>query len=151
MKAVIQRVRYADLFIDGSLYSQINGGVFALIGISQGDTLTQADKLIHKIIHFRIFPNAQEKMQLSLLDVRGDLLLVPQFTLVAATEKGLKPSFSKAMPPMQAEPIFTYMIEEARRQCKERSKGMKISNGKFRTTMYISSVNEGPVTFILTS
>lgn len=151
MKAVIQRVGYAEVFIDGSLDSQIGRGILALIGLTLDDTSNQADKMVHRIINFRIFPSAQGRMDLSLLDVRGDLLLVPQFTLAAATKKGLKPSFSEAMPPPDAAPLFTYLVRKAQQKCASHHPSIQVATGKFQTTMHISSVNEGPVTFILDS
>ena len=151
MKAVIQRVRYAELFVDGNPYSSIQGGMVAFVGLMKDDTTAHADKLADRLIRFRIFPDQRGRMNLSLLDAQGDILLVPQFTLAAAPPKGLKPSFSSAMRPEEAEPLFNYLIVQVRRQCAERSRRTSVATGKFQAAMNVSLVNEGPVTFILTS
>ena len=150
MKAVIQRVRYAELFVNGHPYSSIHRGIVALIGLMKNDTAIQAEKLADKLIHFRIFPDPKGRMNLSVPDIQGDILLVPQFTLAAETKKGLKPSFSSAMPPDEAEPLFNYLVARVRQECAEQSRGTSVATGKFQATMNVSLVNEGPVTFILT-
>lgn len=151
MKAVVQRVSSAELFVFDSLYSKIDKGLVALVALLKEDTEEQVDKLVTKILGLRIFSDQQDRMQLSLLDIEGDLLLVPQFTLAGSTEKGLRPSFSAAMPPVEAEGLFDYMVAKTQQECARSGRSMRVKTGKFQTTMRIALVNEGPVTLILTS
>lgn len=151
MKAVIQRVSSAELFALDSLYSRIDRGIVALVAVLKDDGKSEADKLIGKILRLRIFPDQQDRMQRSLLDIGGDLLLVPQFTLAGSTAKGLRPNFSAAQPPAEAEPLFDYMVARARQECAESGCSVRVKTGKFQTTMRVALVNEGPVTLILTS
>ncbi len=155
MKVVIQRVSSAELFVLDSLHSKIDSridkGIVALVALVKGDTKEQVDKLIAKILRLRIFPDQQARMQLSLLDIEGDLLLVPQFTLAGATEKGLRPNFSAAMPPAEAEVLFDYMVAKTQQECAELGCSVRVKTGKFQATMRVALVNEGPVTLILTA
>jgi len=143
MIALIQRVNYARLKIDGELFSEIDRGVLALIGIEKEDTNSSAEKLLQKILAYRIFGDDEGKMNLSVRDIEGGLMLVSQFTLAAATDKGLRPSFSSAKPPAEAEVIFSYLLEYAGENYG------KIACGQFATDMKISLENDGPVTFQL--
>ena len=111
--------------------------------MEKNDTQVIAQKLLNKILSYRIFPDAQEKMNLSLKDINGELLLVSQFTLAAQTEKGLRPGFSTAMPPSEARNLYSYMVTKAK-QLHDR-----VGSGKFAANMNIELENNGPVTFIL--
>jgi len=151
MKAVIQRVSSAELFVFDSFDSRIDKGIVALVALLREDTKEQVDKLITKMLRLRIFSDQQDRMQLSLLDIEGDLLLVPQFTLAGSTDKGLRPNFSAAMPPVEAEALFGYMVAKTRQECAKLGRSVRVKSGKFQTTMRIALVNEGPVTLILTA
>lgn len=143
MIALIQRVNYARVVIDEELFSEIDQGVLALIGIEKEDTNNSAEKLLERILSYRIFSDAEGKMNLSLRDIDGDLMLVSQFTLAAATDKGLRPSFSSAKPPAEAEVIYNYLLDYAKNNYG------KIGCGQFAADMKISLENDGPVTFRL--
>ena len=114
MIALIQRVNYAKVVIEGQLYSEINKGVLALIGIEKEDANATAEKLLERILSYRIFADDEDKMNLSVKDIEGEVMLVSQFTLAAATDKGLRPSFSSAMPPDVAKTIFNHLVDVAK-------------------------------------
>ena len=143
MIALIQRVNYAKVVIEGQLVSEIDKGILALIGIQKEDSNTAAEKLLDRIFSYRIFPDAEGKMNLSVKDIDGGVMLVSQFTLAAATDKGLRPSFSSAMPPDEAEAIFNHLTEFAKAHY------AKIGTGQFAKNMKIILENDGPVTFQL--
>ncbi len=144
MISVIQLVTHAEVVVDSAAIGSIQKGIMALIGIEKTDNEKEADKLFNKIINYRIFPDAQGKMNLSLKDIRGGLLLVPQFTLVAETTKGTRPGFSTGMPPQEGKQLFEYLIEYAQKQ-----HDVSIASGCFGAYMQVSLCNDGPVTFIL--
>ena len=143
MIALIQRVNYAKVVIEGQLYSEINKGVLALIGIEKEDTNATAEKLLERILSYRIFADDEDKMNLSVKDIEGEVMLVSQFTLAAETDKGLRPSFSSAMPPDVAKTIFNHLVDVAK------TNYAKIGTGQFGNEMKISLENDGPVTFRL--
>ena len=143
MIALIQRVNYAKVVIEGQLYSEINKGVLALIGIEKEDTNATAEKLLERILSYRIFADDEDKMNLSVKDIEGEVMLVSQFTLAAATDKGLRPSFSSAMPPDVAKTIFNHLVDVTK------TNYAKIGTGQFGNEMKISLENDGPVTFRL--
>lgn len=143
MLSVIQLVTHAVVSVDSVAIGSIQKGVMALVGIEKTDTEKEADKLFNKIINYRIFPDAHGKMNLNLKDVRGELLLVPQFTLVAETAKGTRPGFSTGMPPEEGRQLFEYLIEHAKKQ-----NDISIASGCFGAYMQVSLCNDGPVTFI---
>ena len=143
MKALIQRVRKAQVDIEGKTVGQIEQGVLALIGIEKTDTTENAKKLLKKIINYRIFSDEEERMNLSLQDINGGLLLVSQFTLVANTQKGLRPSFSSAANPKMSEELYYYLVKHAK------TSSLNIQTGQFAANMQISLINDGPVTFNL--
>ena len=143
MIALIQRVNYAKVVIEGQLYSEIKKGVLALIGIEKEDTNATAEKLLERILSYRIFADDEDKMNLSVKDIEGEVMLVSQFTLAAATDKGLRPSFSSAMPPDVAKTIFNHLVDVAK------TNYAKIGTGQFGNEMKISLENDGPVTFRL--
>lgn len=143
MIALIQRVNWAQVHIDRTLHADIGQGILALIGIEKEDDDKLAQKLLDKILAYRIFSDADGKMNLDLKDIGGDLMLVSQFTLAAETEKGLRPGFSTAKPPGEAEAIYDKLEQAAREQHEF------VRSGKFGADMQVSLENDGPVTFIL--
>ena len=143
MIALIQRVNWAQVHIDGALHADIGQGLLALIGIEKDDDDKLAQKLLDKIFAYRIFADADGKMNLGLKDVGGELMLVSQFTLAAETQKGLRPGFSPAKPQGQAEVIYDRLVQSAREQHEA------VRSGKFGADMQVSLENDGPVTFIL--
>ena len=145
MQGLIQRVSSASVTIDHQVYGQINQGILLLLGVQKTDTRESADKLLQKVINYRIFSDAEGKMNLSLQDIGGELLIISQFTLAADTKKGLRPSFSSAAPPEQAEALYDYFLAQAN--------GLYggVSNGIFGADMQVSLCNDGPVTFNLES
>jgi D-aminoacyl-tRNA deacylase len=145
MKALIQRVRRASVEVNGREVGAIDRGLLALIGVEKGDDEAAADKLLHKLLHYRVFADEAGKMNLDLQQVEGGLLLVSQFTLAADTRKGLRPSFSSAAPPAEGERLFHYLLERAQ------AAWPKVASGEFAADMQVELVNDGPVTFLLES
>ena len=141
MIALLQRVTNAKVEVEAKAIGAINNGILALIGVEKTDTEEQANRLLERILGYRIFADAQDKMNLSLEDINGGLLLVPQFTLVANTEKGMRPSFSSAASPDEGERLFNYLLQQARQQ------HPRVESGQFGADMQISLTNDGPVTF----
>ncbi|MCH7816136.1 MAG: D-tyrosyl-tRNA(Tyr) deacylase [Proteobacteria bacterium] len=148
MIALIQRVNWAKVTIDQQLYSEIGRGLLAFIAVEKNDTDELAEKLLLKILSYRVFADAQDKMNLGLEESGGDLMLVSQFTLAANTDKGLRPSFSSAKSPAEAEIIYDHLVSMAatRHDC---LKNGKLASGRFAANMQIALENDGPVTFIL--
>ncbi len=142
MIALIQRVTEARVDIDGRLFCSIGRGILALIGVERGDTEAQAERLVERVLGYRIFPDAEGKMNLSLLDIKGELLAVPQFTLVADTKKGTRPGFSSAAAPDDGKRLFDFFVAKA-------VQNVKVKSGQFGADMKVSLVNDGPVTFWL--
>jgi len=142
MKALIQRVTSSSVEVDGTNVGQINKGLLVFIGIEKLDELSHADKMINKILSYRVFSDANDKMNLSVSDINGDVLLVPQFTLAADTKNGTRAGFSTAMKPLEAENIYDYMVEKFKTFVNTQS-------GVFGADMKVSLVNDGPVTFLL--
>ncbi|HAD32382.1 MULTISPECIES: D-aminoacyl-tRNA deacylase [unclassified Methylophaga] len=144
MIALLQRVSQADVTInENQTIAQIGQGLLVLIGIEKTDTIAVADRLLKRILNYRVFSDADDKMNLSLLDIKGDLLLVPQFTLPADTRKGNRPSFTPAAPPEQGKQLFDYLLAQARLQT------VTVEAGQFAADMQVSLTNDGPVTFWL--
>jgi len=143
MIGLLQRVTQAKVTIDGDTVASINTGLLVLVGIEKNDSEEQARRLLEKLINYRIFPDDQDKMNLSLQDIKGGLLLVPQFTLAANTEKGLRPSFSSAAAPELGKQLFEYLITYAREHY------ANVEIGIFGADMQVSLINDGPVTFWL--
>lgn len=143
MKFVIQRVTNAKVTIDGKVNGAINKGFMVLIGIGEGDTKEDADKYLKKLINMRIFEDENDKMNLSLKDVDGELLLISQFTLYASCKKGNRPSFTEAAKPDHAEALYDYIVQEAKKQVPV------VETGIFGADMKVSLENDGPVTIIL--
>ena len=142
MKALIQRVTSSSVEVDGTNVGQINKGLLVFIGIEKLDELSHADKMINKILSYRVFSDENDKMNLSVIDINGDVLLVPQFTLAADTKNGTRAGFSTAMKPIEAENIYDYMVEKFKTF-------VNTQNGVFGADMRVSLVNDGPVTFLL--
>jgi D-aminoacyl-tRNA deacylase len=144
MIGLLQRVSQADVAINkNQTIAQIGQGLLVLIGVEKTDTMAVADRLIKRILNYRVFSDADDKMNLSLLDIKGDLLLVPQFTLPADTRKGNRPSFTPAAPPDQGKQLFDYLLTQARLQ------PLTVEAGQFAADMQVSLTNDGPVTFWL--
>ncbi|MEH6649569.1 MAG: D-aminoacyl-tRNA deacylase [Motiliproteus sp.] len=145
MLALIQRVSQASVSIDNCINGKIGPGIMLLLGIQKGDDRAAADKLLKKVLAYRIFNDADDKMNLSLTDTNGGLLLVSQFTLAADTRKGLRPGFSTAAPPALGEELYDYFVEQARQRHQQ------VETGRFGADMQVALVNDGPVTFMLES
>lgn len=145
MKFVLQRVKEAKVEVDGSITGEIGKGFLVLIGVVNEDTKEIADKMIQKMTGLRIFRDENDKTNLSLTDVGGELLLVSQFTLCADCRHGNRPSFFKAGEPEMANNMYEYIVSECRR------KGFKVGTGIFGADMTVSLVNEGPFTIVLES
>jgi len=141
MIGLIQRVSWAKVEVDDRVIGQINQGILALIGMEKNDQPEQADKLLHRLLNYRIFADNDDKMNLSVMDIQGGVLLVPQFTLAADTKKGRRPSFSSAKPPAEA---------QTRNQYTAHYQQAKVESGLFGADMKVSLLNDGPVTFSLT-
>lgn len=143
MKALIQRVTAAQVTVDGEVVGAIDRGLLALVGIEPQDDEARVAKLLHKLLNYRVFGDAEGRMNLSLRDVDGGLLLVSQFTLAADTRSGMRPSFSTAAPPAQGEALFDALVALAREQHPQ------VATGRFGAHMPVQLVNDGPVTFLL--
>jgi len=146
MRFVIQRVSEASVKIDGSVYSEIQQGFLVLIGIEELDTQEDADWLCNKLVGLRVFSDSEDKLNLSLQDIKGDILLVSQFTLFASTKKGNRPSFIKSAKPDIAIPLYEYCIQQLSQLLNK-----PIKTGQFGADMKISLVNDGPVTILMDS
>lgn len=143
MKALIQRVKSASVTIDGELYSKIGKGLLVFLGVEKGDTVENCEKLSQKVLNLRIFEDENDKMNLSVNDVKGEVLVVSQFTLCGDCKKGTRPSFDKAAHPDIAVKLYEDFVE------KIRSSGLKTETGKFRAMMDVELINDGPVTFMV--
>ncbi len=146
MRVVIQRVSEAAVKIDGNIVGEISKGLLVLLGIAQEDTEQDALYLIQKLINLRIFSDADGKMNLSVQDCGGELLVVSQFTLYADTKKGNRPSYIRAARPEQAIPLYEFFLQELQKQFQG-----PIQTGKFGADMKVSLINDGPVTIIMDS
>ena len=143
MKALIQRVKKASVTINSELYSEIGFGMLVFLGVEKEDTEENALKLSEKLVNLRIFEDENEKMNKSLKDVNGEMLVVSQFTLCGDCKKGTRPSFDKSAPPEIAENLYLKFIEYIK------SQNIKTQTGKFRTMMDVELINDGPVTFLV--
>lgn len=141
MQGLIQRVTEAKVEVEKEVVGQIGQGIVLLLGVEKADTEQTADKLLHKVSNYRIFTDSNDKMNLSLKDIEGELLVVSQFTLAADTKKGMRPSFSSAGTPEQANTLYQYFVAQAK------VAGLKVATGQFAADMKVSLVNDGPVTF----
>ena len=143
MKALLQRVRSARVEVAGETVGAIDQGLLVLVGVEPHDDAALADKLLKRLLAYRVFSDEQGKMNLSLSDIGGGLLLVSQFTLAADTRSGLRPSFSSAAPPEQGRQLFEHLVERAR------ALHPQVASGRFGADMQVQLVNDGPVTFLL--
>ncbi|MGA3208319.1 MAG: D-aminoacyl-tRNA deacylase [Syntrophales bacterium] len=145
MRCVVQRVDRARVTLDGQIISSIGKGVLVFLGIEKGDSYRDADFLLEKIIHMRIFEDSQGKMNVSLIETSGEILIVSQFTLLADCRKGRRPSFFSAEEPEEAKKLYDYFISIASEKIDH------VGTGEFQAMMKIESVNDGPVTMLLDS
>jgi D-tyrosyl-tRNA(Tyr) deacylase len=145
VKALLQRVTGASVSIGGEVVGEIGRGLVVLVGVASSDTDKDINYLVQKIANLRIFPDDDGRFNLSALDIRGELLLVSQFTLLADTRKGRRPSFVGAAPPDEAEKLFGRFVEQAR------ATGLRVETGRFQQYMGVEIHNDGPVTILLDS
>ena len=145
MRAVLQRVTDADVSVDSKITGKIGKGFVILLGVEDGDSEADADYLVEKITSLRVFEDSEGKMNLSMMDVGGELLSVSQFTLLADARKGRRPSFAKAARPEEANRLYIYFNE------KVREKGIRVAEGVFQAEMLVRINNDGPVTILLDS
>ncbi|OGR27096.1 MAG: D-tyrosyl-tRNA(Tyr) deacylase [Desulfuromonadales bacterium GWD2_54_10] len=143
MKIVVQRVTSANVIVDKRIVGEIGRGILVLLGVEKGDDEPRADWLAEKIVNLRIFEDQAGKMNLSLGEIDGGLLVVSQFTLAGNCDKGRRPSFDSAAPPEEGKRLYDYFVEALKRQ------GVSVQTGIFQADMQVSLVNDGPVTFIL--
>ena len=143
MKALIQRVKSASVTIDGLLYSKIGQGLLVFLGVEKGDDKLNAEKLADKLLKLRIFEDENEKMNHSILDIGGEMLIVSQFTLCGDCKKGTRPSFDKSAPPKIANELYEYFISQVK------SFNIPVQTGKFGAMMDVELINDGPVTFMV--
>ena len=148
MIALLQRVKRASVSIEDDVISSTNNGLLVLLGVEKSDTGTQAERLAERLLSYRVFADANHKMNLSLEDVRGDILLVPQFTLAADTRSGTRPGFSNAAPPDVGERLFDQVVAIMQQQAAVGAIG-RVQSGRFGADMAVELVNDGPVTFWL--
>ncbi len=145
MRAVVQRVSEAAVRVDGRVVGEIGAGLLVLLGVGEGDAEADADYLAEKILNLRIFADEAGQMNLSVLDTRGGILAVSQFTLYGDTRRGRRPGFSSAAAPDEANRLYRHFVERLR------ASGLKVEEGVFRATMDVSLVNHGPVTLLIDS
>ncbi len=145
MKALLQRVTGASVSVANEVVGRIGRGLVIFVGVADGDTEKDAQYLAQKTVSLRIFSDEVGRFNLSALDIKGELLVVSQFTLLADTRKGRRPSFTEAAPPAQAEELFERFVEQAR------ATGLKVETGRFQQYMQVEIHNDGPVTILLDS
>ncbi|PRB01030.1 D-tyrosyl-tRNA(Tyr) deacylase [Chryseobacterium sp. MYb7] len=145
MKIVIQRVSEASVKVDGKIVGEIRKGLLLLVGVDENDEKTDADWLVQKVLNLRIFGDEDDKLNLSVKDISGEILCISQFTLIADYKKGNRPSFIKAAKPDKAVPLFDYFKEEIAKS------GLKTESGIFGADMKVSLINDGPVTIVMDS
>ncbi len=143
MIGLLQRVTRAGVAVKAHQVGAIERGLLVLVAVQKGDTEARAERLLERLLGYRVFPDAQDRMNLSLREIGGGLLLVPQFTLAADTRKGTRASFTTAAPPAEGERLFTWLVELAR------TSHPTVASGRFGAEMQVSLVNDGPVTFWL--
>ncbi|MAE21363.1 MAG: D-aminoacyl-tRNA deacylase [Pseudomonadota bacterium] len=142
MKALIQRVSHAKVVVDGNEVGACQRGLLVLLGVEKDDDEARLERLLDKLLRYRVFPDAEGRMNLSVKDIQGELLIVSQFTLAADTRKGTRPGFSSAAPPAEAERLYELF-------CQRAGEELKVATGQFGADMQVSLLNDGPVTFML--
>ena len=145
MRAVVQRVKEAKVVVDGKTVGEIGRGLLVLLGVEQTDEEKDAEYLVSKIIHLRIFKDSEQKFNLSLVDVKGEMLVVSQFTLLGDCRKGRRPSFTDAALPEKAKELYEYFISSVAKN------NIPVASGEFQAMMDVHLVNDGPVTMLLDS
>lgn len=145
MRAVVQRVSRSNVEVEGERVGEIQKGIMVLLGVGTEDTEKDVDYMLDKVVNLRIFEDENDKMNLSLKDVGGELLVVSQFTLYGDARKGRRPGFTQAAPPSLADDLYMKFVEKAR------AMGVKTETGRFQTHMMVELVNDGPVTLLLDS
>jgi len=145
MIGLLQRVSQASVIVDGQTTGAIGRGILVFVGVERDDDAAKADRLLERLLGYRVFADAEGKMNLSVKDIAGGLLLVPQFTLAADTQKGMRASFIPAAPPQEGERLFGHLLAQARRQ------HAPVESGTFGADMQVTLTNDGPVTFWLES
>jgi len=143
MIGLLQRVSNARVEVDEQIIGEIEQGLLVLVGVEKNDQHSQADRLLERLLSYRVFADEADKMNLSVQDINGGLLLVPQFTLPADTRKGTRPSFTPAAPPEQGRQLFNYLLQQAE------NKHSLVASGQFGANMQVHLLNDGPVTFWL--
>lgn len=143
MKALIQRVSEARVVVEGQVIGEIQQGLLVLLGVEKEDDESKADRLLDRLIAYRVFADEDGKMNHSVRDIHGELLVVSQFTLAADTRKGLRPGFSTTAEPQRAESLYNYLVAGLK------TKGLKVATGQFAADMKVGLINDGPVTFLL--
>jgi len=143
MIALLQRVQHATVTVNSQQIAQIEQGLLVFIGVEKNDSTIQADRILTRLFGYRVFSDLNDKMNLSVQDIHGGLLLVPQFTLPANTQKGMRPSFTPAAAPELGNTLFSYLVDHAQQQ------HAKVASGEFGADMQVSLTNDGPVTFWL--
>ena len=143
MIALLQRVSHASVSVNGQVTGEITRGILLFIGVEKNDNTDKARRLCERFLSYRVFSDEQDKMNLSVVDINGGVLLVPQFTLAADTQKGNRPSFSSAAPPDEGKQLFDFVVAQTRQQ------HAKVATGVFGADMKVSLLNDGPVTFWL--
>lgn len=143
MKALIQRVKKASVSINDGIYSEIQEGMLVFLGVEKGDSLENATKLAQKLVGLRIFDDENGKMNRSVHDIKGEILVVSQFTLAGDCKKGTRPSFDKAAPPEEAKKLYEEFVNITKKS------GLTVKTGQFQAMMDVSLVNQGPVTFLV--
>ncbi|EGV18203.1 D-aminoacyl-tRNA deacylase [Thiocapsa marina] len=143
MIGLLQRVSRAHVEVSGETIGAIERGLLVLVGVQRGDTTARGERLLERLLGYRVFPDADDRMNLSLRDINGGLLLVPQFTLAADTRKGTRASFTSAAPPEEGKRLFDHLVARAR------AAHARVATGRFGADMQVSLVNDGPVTFWL--
>lgn len=145
MRAVVQKVTASNVSVDGEVVGKINSGLLVLLGVGEDDEIKDVDYMVDKIVNLRIFEDENEKLNLSLLDVGGELLVVSQFTLFGDCRKGRRPGFSDAARPDKADEFYIDFVKKAK------AHGINVQTGKFRTHMMVELINDGPVTLLIDS
>lgn len=145
MLALLQRVKSAQVTVAGEIVGQIQNGLLVFLGVAKEDTTKNAARLVERVAGYRIFPDENDLMNMSVVDKKGEILVVSQFTLAADTKKGMRPSFTPAALPEEAETLFHYFVNTLK------NTGLKVEQGRFGAKMEVSLINDGPVTFLLTA